>query len=79
MGAITDLWKSERGLLCVVIIIAATVLVALSKMAVADWQSFVMVIFGTYVGGKTVTSVVETIKGPAPQPAPAPAPPVVQP
>lgn len=76
MGAITDLWRSERGLLAVLIIIAASVFVAIGKMPVASWETFVMVIFGTYAAGKTITTAVETIKGPAPQPAPAPAPPV---
>lgn len=74
MGAITDLWKSERGLLCVLVILAASAFVLAGKMAIGDWETFVMVVFGTYVGGKTVTSAVETLKGPAPQPAPAPAP-----
>ncbi|MGH7179221.1 MAG: hypothetical protein ACREJC_17725 [Tepidisphaeraceae bacterium] len=79
MGAITDLWKSERGILAVAIIIAATVLAALSMMSVADWQTFVTGIFITYAGSKTVTGTVAILKGtteppPAPAPAPIPAP-----
>ncbi len=80
MGAITDLWKSERGLLAVLIIVAASVLAVLDKMTVSDWETFVMGIFITYAAGKTVTGAVAIMKGtsdpptPAPTPAPAPAP-----
>lgn len=72
MGAITDLWKSERGLLAVLIIVAATVLTALSKMTIDSWQTFVMGIFITYAAGKTVTGAVAILKGTSdPPPAPA--------
>jgi hypothetical protein len=83
MGALTDLWKSERGLLAVLIIAAASVLAGMNRMPVADWQTFVTGIFITYAAGKTVTGAVELMKGapPAnavepklatPEPAPAP-------
>lgn len=74
MGAITDLWKSERGLLAVLIIVAATVLTALSKMTISDWQTFVTGIFITYAAGKTVTGAVAILKGTQDPPVPAPAP-----
>ncbi len=77
MGAFKDLWESERGMLAILIILAASAFVLTGKMPVASWETFVMVIFGTYAAGKTITTAVETIKGPAPQPAPAPAPPVI--
>jgi hypothetical protein len=64
MGAITDLWKSERGLLAVLIIIAASVLAGLDKMPVADWQTFVTGIFITYAAGKTVTGAVQLLTSP---------------
>lgn len=63
MGALTDLWKSERGLLAVLIIVAATTLAALERMPVADWQTFVTGIFITYAAGKTVTGAVQILKG----------------
>lgn len=65
MGALTDLWRSERGLLCLVIILAASVLAALGKTDFNGWSSFVMVVYGTYVAGKTLTSAVES-RGRAP-------------
>jgi hypothetical protein len=86
MGAITDLWKSERGLLTILIIIAATVLTALGNMTIEMWKEMTLYIFGIYVAGKTVTGAVGLFKGtlspdaatPAPAPAepaaPAPAP-----
>ena len=81
MGALTDLWKSERGLLAVLIIVAASVFVIVNRMTITDWQSFVTWIFGLYAGGKTVTGAMEIMKGTKVAPraapdatAPAPAP-----
>jgi hypothetical protein len=71
---IKDLWGSERGILALAIIVAATVLVAMGKMPVSDWETFVMGIFIAYAAGKTVTGAVQIIKGPAPAaPAAVPA------
>jgi hypothetical protein len=63
MGALTDLWRSERGLLAVLIILAASVLAGLGSMPVAEWQTFVTGIFVSYAAGKTVTGAVEILKG----------------
>jgi hypothetical protein len=66
MGAITDLWKSERGIITVALIIAATVLTALSVLTPERWEqwsSFVKWIFITYTAGKTTTSVMSIAKG----------------
>jgi len=63
-SAIKDLFASERGLLCLVILIAATVLAAMGKFSYADWREYTTYIFGTYVVGKTATSVAQVIKGP---------------
>lgn len=83
MGAITDLWKSERGLLAVLIIVAATVLTALSKMTIDSWQTFVTGIFITYAAGKTVTGAVAILKGtsdpPPAQPQAVPPPVALEP
>lgn len=79
MGAIADIWKSERGLLAVVLIISATVLAAMGQMTEASWREFSIYVFTVYVGSKTVTGSVALIKGkgadvdPA-QPAPSPTP-----
>jgi hypothetical protein len=65
MGAITDLWKSERGLIAVLLIVAATVLASLGKMTFADWREYTLYIFGTYAVAKTITGALQIIKGPA--------------
>jgi hypothetical protein len=76
MGAITDLWKSERGLVAVLLIIACTVLASLGKMTFADWSEYTLYIFGTYAAAKTITGALQIVKGtPAAVAAPAPTPP----
>jgi hypothetical protein len=77
MGALTDLWKSERGLLAVVLIIAATVLAGLDRMTTDAWRDFSLYVFGIYATGKTLTGAVAIMKGstdPAPLSSPATAP-----
>ncbi len=81
MGAIADLWKSERGLLASLLIIGATVLAALGEMAVEDWREFSLSVFGIYATAKTVTGGLQIMKGGtadpetrAPTPAPVPVP-----
>ncbi len=66
MGALADLWKSERGLLALVLIISATVLAALGVMTESAWRDFSLYVFSVYAGSKTVTSAVAIIKGPPP-------------
>ena len=68
MGAIADYWKSERGLVAVSLIIAATVLTALGHMTVDGWKEFSVLIFGIYAGSKTITGAIQIAKG---SPAPA--------
>lgn len=63
MGALTDLWKSEKGLLCLFLIIAATVLASLGRMPIEMWYEFAWAVFATYVVGKTATGVASIIKG----------------
>jgi hypothetical protein len=74
MGAIADLWKSERGLLAVLLVIGATVLTALSQMTIQQWQDYTLWIFGLYAGSKTVTGAVALFKGGTAEPEAAPAP-----
>lgn len=58
MGAIADLWKSERGLVAIVLIAACSVLLGLGRLTVDAWTTYTMWIYGTYVAGKTVTGAV---------------------
>jgi hypothetical protein len=61
MQALKDLLKSERGLIGLALLIGATTLTALGRMSVDQWQTYSMVIFGTYVAGKTVSGVAYAI------------------
>lgn len=66
MGAFTDLWKSERGLLALSIIVAATVLTALGQMTVPDWKEIVIGVYGVYAVSKGATGVAQIWKGGSP-------------
>lgn len=87
MGAITDLWKCERGLLAVLLIAAAGVLAVLGHMTTTEWTDFAKWIFVTYAASKTVTGAVQIARNGttdpkkpkklAPQLAPQPTPPSV--
>lgn len=83
MGAIADFWKSERGLLAVLLVIGATILTALGQMSIAEWREYTLWIFGLYAGLKTVTSTAELITGkatpPTLPPVSAPSPPEPEP
>jgi hypothetical protein len=84
MTALKDLLASERGLLALALIAAATVLASLGHMSVEAWRDFAVWIFGIYVGGKSLTSAAAVLKlapapiaaslAPAPAEAPAPVP-----
>lgn len=63
MGALTDLWKSERGLIAALLIVAATVLAAMGQMTFAEWREYTLYIFGTYAVAKTVTGAMQIWKG----------------
>ncbi len=78
MGAIKDLWASERGLLCLAIIVAATVLRGLAMMTTDQWIELVKWVFVTYAAAKTVTGAFQIAKGGTADPetnAPKPVPP----
>jgi hypothetical protein len=61
MGALTNFWHSEKGLAGAVLIVAATVLVALGYMTVEAWDGYTKWIFGIFVAGKTVQGAVATV------------------
>lgn len=54
MDGLKALLGSEKAIAGGVLIICATVLVAIGSMTVSDWQSYSQSIFITYVAGKTV-------------------------
>lgn len=66
MGALKDLWKSERGLVGMTLIVAITVLAALQQVTVEQWMTYSWQIFLTYAAAKTVTGTAALLS-PAPQ------------
>lgn len=62
MGAIKDLWQSERGLVAVLLIVACTVLAAVGKITVDGWTEYTKWIFVAYAAAKTVTGTAAVLK-----------------
>lgn len=58
MGAIKDLWQSERGLVGIALIAAATVLCGLATITPDQWLEYTKWIFVTYAAAKTITGSV---------------------
>jgi hypothetical protein len=56
-NAATDLAKSEKGLLALALIIAATILAAIGKLTWPETLDFYKWIFYAYVAGKTIQGV----------------------
>jgi len=86
MGAITDLWKSERGLVAIALIAAATVGLATARIPPDQWIDYTKWIFVTYAAAKTVTgsvamlkSVPDTAAGPPAAGVASPGPQIVKP
>jgi hypothetical protein len=61
MGALAGLWNSEKGLVSVLALIAATVLAALSVLTSAQWIEFAEWTLAFYIGGKTAQGAVAAI------------------
>ncbi len=71
MGAIKDLWQSERGLVAIALIIAGTVLRVTGGITADQWLSYTQWVFGIYVAGKTITGTTAMLTStPTSQPAP---------
>jgi hypothetical protein len=64
MGAILDLWKSERGLVAVALIAAATAGLLTTHLTTEQWLDYTRWIFVTYVAAKTVTGAVGLVTSP---------------
>ena len=61
MDALKDLFKSERGIIGLALLIGATVLTAIGKMPLERWEHFSALVFGIYVAGKSATGVAAAI------------------
>lgn len=63
MGALKDLWESERGLVAALLIIATTVLCGMGMITADQWLEYTRWLFLTYAAAKTVTGAACIIKG----------------
>lgn len=63
MGAISDLWKSERGIVAIAGLILVTVMFALARITADQWEALFKWIFVGYTGSKTVTGGIAMLKG----------------
>ncbi len=71
MGALKDLWSSERGIVAIALLIATSVLCALGHITTDQWLVHTKWLFVTYVAGKTVTGATALWAGaPAEDPRP---------
>lgn len=71
MGALKDLWQSERGLVTIALLTATTVLVITGNITPEQWLEYTKWAFMAYIASKTVTGAVQ-IATSAPSPDPAP-------
>ncbi len=75
IGGATDLLESERGVVCILLLGAVTILVIVGKLTGDQWLTYTQLVVGILVASKTVTGVVETITNkPAAKPDSTPAP-----
>lgn len=63
MAVLTGILNSKRALLCVTLIIAATVLAAMAVFTKQDWIDYTKYIVTIWVGGETVTKAMEIYAG----------------
>lgn len=71
MTGVTDLLESERGVVCILLLVAVTILVVLDKLTGEQWLTYTQVVVGLLVASKTITGVVETVKNGNGKPAAA--------
>lgn len=71
MGAITDILKSERGIVTLGLMVAATVGLLTDRLTTDQWVTYTQWLFVTYVAGKTVTGGLAILKGSGDPAAPA--------
>lgn len=71
---IKDLFASERGVFCILLLVAATVLAVFGTVTSQQWLDFAKWLATVLVASKTVTGAVEMMKPAQQQPASSPAP-----
>lgn len=71
MGAIADLLKSERGIVAIALLAAATVGLLTDRLTTDQWVTYTQWLFVTYAASKTVTGGLAILKGSGDPAAPA--------
>lgn len=61
LGALPNLLHSEKALMALALLIAATVLTAMGLLPITEWKAFAQGVFLIYVGGKTIQGSTELI------------------
>lgn len=73
MGAISDLWKSERGIVAIVGLALVTTMFQLENITADQWESLLKWIITGYTAGKSATGVAEVLaRGKDAEPKPMP-------
>ena len=65
-----DLFASERGVFCILLLLCVTVLVAVGKVTADDWLTFAKYLLVVLVASKTATGALETLTGKVPVSSP---------
>lgn len=61
MGALKNLWNSERGLVAIALAVASTIMVVTGLMTIDQWVDYTKWVFLTYAAAKTVTGTADLI------------------
>lgn len=70
MDAIKDLFKSEKGIMAIVVLLAGTAFCVVAKLPFGEWKDFALWVLGIYTGGKSLQGAASAF-GPKPSPAAA--------
>ena len=71
MTGFGDIFKSERGVFALLVLIMVTILTAIGKVTADQWIEFTKWLSIAFISGKTISHAVETMKTPAPEPPPS--------
>lgn len=63
LNGLRGLLDSKKAVVGGLLVVGATILVALGKMSVEDWKNYTQVLFVTYAGAETANGIAATIKG----------------
>lgn len=62
MTGFGDIFKSERGVFTLLVLIMVTILTALGKVTADQWIEFTKWLTVAFISGKTISHAVETMK-----------------